>query len=42
MGFVKDLHTDEKMAPAVGVLFSAVSENVGPEIDRLRNQPGAS
>ncbi|MGR3206186.1 DinB family protein [Bacillus glycinifermentans] len=29
MGFVKDLHTDEKMAPAVGVLFSAVSENVG-------------
>lgn len=28
MGFVKDLHTEEKMAPAVGVLYSAVSENV--------------
>ncbi|MED1739037.1 DinB family protein [Bacillus swezeyi] len=33
MSFVKDLHTDEEMAPAVAVLFSAVNEN----IERLKS-----
>lgn len=29
MALIRDLSTDEKMAPAVGVLFSAVNENIG-------------
>ncbi|MFO6495100.1 MULTISPECIES: DinB family protein [Bacillus] len=33
MTFIKDLHTNEQMAPVTGILFSAVNEN----IERLKS-----